>query len=128
MSGKRTLAESIEAMAAATGAPAAFVDRVRAMFVEKGISLEADAAPFEIALGDAFARQAAVHDNLELARRQLGTLRERMGELESGLRRHATELNRLRDHLRSAKKPASSTRLVPGEHDRFLVPGPDGLH
>ena len=128
MRAKRTLAESIDGMARETGAPTAFVERVRAMFVEKGISLDAEAEPFEAALGDAFARQAAVHENLELARRQLGTLRDRMGDLESGLRRHAAELNRLRDHRRSSRKPASSSRLVPGDRDRFLVPGPDGLH
>lgn len=90
---RRTLAESIELKARETQVSRAFVDRVRAMFAGKGISLETDAAPFEKALGDAFARQAAVHRTLAATRRHV--------ELPSV--------------------------LVPGDFDRCIVPGPDGV-
>jgi hypothetical protein len=70
---KRTLAESIELKARETQVSRSFVERVRSMFEGKGIPLDADAGPFEKALGDAFARQAAVHHTLEAARRRLET-------------------------------------------------------
>ena len=67
----RTLAESIELKARATRVSRSFVEKVRAMFEGKGIPLDSDSGPFEKALGDAFARQAAVHRTLEAAQSRL---------------------------------------------------------
>lgn len=104
-------------MALETGASERFVERVRELFAGKGISLDADAAPFETALGDAFCRQAAIQETLAHARRSLGHLRERLVDLGGGFRHHLAELEGLRESL--ARRAEAASPLY-----RTLVPGP----
>jgi hypothetical protein len=58
MSGEpRTIDDHILCLARLTGASETFVCEVRALFVRRGISLEANAAPYLSALEDAFLRE-----------------------------------------------------------------------
>ena len=132
---KVTLEESIAALADETGATPAFVEKVRALFLGRGIDLEDSSEPYTTALVEAFRRHAAMRNRLDEARGSLVRLHSSIAELGEVFSSHLVRLRALRDSLEKrrgvevvAKGVAvkvEALRLVPGEHDRALVPGPE---
>jgi hypothetical protein len=132
---KVTLEESISTLAQATGASSAFVDKVRALFLVRGVDLEDSSEPYTGALKEAFRRHAEIREHLDDARRSLARLNANivaMGDSFSGqlarLRaaREALERRRPRRHA-AAPIDVDKLRLVRGEHDRSVVPGPEEM-
>jgi hypothetical protein len=132
---KITLEESIAALADETGAAPAFVEKVRALFLGRGIDLEDSSEPYTTALVEAFRRHAAMRHRLDDARGSLVRLHSSIAELGEVFTSQLARLRALKDALerRSGAMPMSSgvtvkveaLRMVPGERDRPLVPGPD---
>jgi chromosome segregation ATPase len=136
---KLSLAQRIDALARRTGASAAFVERVRALFADKGIDLRENAEPFEASLVHAFERHAEVKRNVESAQRSLGRLQARLAEINDAYEEQASRLRGIRELVeRQARQlaviapPRASRvqehRLVRGEWDLTIVPGPEGIH
>jgi len=132
---KVTLEESIAALADETGATPAFVDKVRALFLGRGIDLEDSSEPYTAALVEAFRRHAAMRHRLDDARGSLVRLHSSIAELGEVFSNHLARLRALKDTLekreRALGRSSSVTvkiealRMVPGERDRSIVPGPD---
>ena len=53
---QKSIGDEIEMLAKLTGAPPEFVEQVRALFLNKAISLDEDATPYSAALEEAFVR------------------------------------------------------------------------
>lgn len=129
---KVSLDESIARLAEATGASSSFVDKVRALFLGRGIDLEDSSEPYQGALHEAFRRHAEIRQHLDEARGSLARLHAnivQMGDSFSGqmarLRAAREALERKVDSRRGAARiDFAKLRLVRGEHDRAIVPGP----
>ena len=132
---KITLEESIAALADETGATPAFVEKVRALFLGRGIDLEDSSEPYTAALVEAFRRHAAMRHRLDDARGSLVKLHTSIAELGEVFSNHLARLRALRDALEKRERGTSSSRsvtvrlealrMVPGESDRVIVPGPE---
>ena len=118
---KVTLEESIVRLASETGASPSFVDKVRALFLGRGIDLEDSSEPYTAALSEAFSRHSTIKERLDDARESLVRLHTNIAELGEVFHDH---LSRLRGMRERTAPPASTVRLVPGERDRSVVPGP----
>ena len=95
-----TLEVGITELADATGAPASFVSKVRALFEHKGISLHVDARPYLSALREAFRREETLRRATAGGERALARAREDLGRLDERWRRQIGQLEGLRDALR----------------------------
>ena len=132
---KVTLEESIAALASETGATPAFVEKVRALFLARGIALEDSSEPYTAALVEAFRRHAAMRHRIDEARGSLVRLHSSIAELGEVFSSHLVRLRALRDALERRRGPevvarsvaikVEALRMVPGESDRALVPGPE---
>ena len=131
---KVTLEESIAALADETGATPAFVEKVRALFLGRGIDLEDSSEPYTTALVEAFRRHAAMRNRLDEARGSLVRLHSSIAELGEVFSSHLVRLRALRDALEKKRGvevvakgavKVEALRMVPGENDRALVPGPE---
>lgn len=121
---RATLEQSIVKLASETGASQSFVDKVRALFLGRGIDLEDSSEPYSAALDEAFHRHAAIRGRLDEARESLVKLHSniaQMGEI------FHDQLSRLRVLRERAAPPQRTMCLVLGEFDRTVVPGPDEL-
>jgi hypothetical protein len=121
---KTTLEESIVKLAAETGASASFVEKVRALFLGRGIDLEDSSEPYADALHEAFRRHATIRERLDEARESLARLHANIAEMNEVFQDH---LARLRGHRERTAPPTETVRLVPGDNDRPVVPGPDEI-
>jgi len=121
---KVTLEESIVRLASETGASASFVEKVRALFLGRGIDLEDSSEPYAAALNDAFRRHATIRERIDEARESLVRLHGNIAEMGEVFQDHLARLRGMRDRT---APPPSKMRLVPGEHDRAVVPGPDEI-
>jgi len=133
---KITLEESIMRLAQETGASESFVEKVRALFLGRGIDLEDSSEPYSQALAEAFRRHVTLRQQFDEARESLVRLHANLAELGETFHGQLGRLKALRESLerRNADRFQSATdsrdrtlRLVPGEHDRSVVPGPDEL-
>lgn len=133
---KITLEESIAKLAHETGASDSFVEKVRALFLGRGIDLEDSSEPYANALTEAFRRHVTLRQHFDEARESLVRLHANLAELGEAFHGQLGRLKALRESLerRNAERFSSSQdsnhrtmRLVPGEHDRSVVPGPDEL-
>jgi hypothetical protein len=132
---KVTLEESIAALASETGATPAFVEKVRALFLGRGIDLEDSSEPYTAALVEAFQRHAAMRHRIDEARGSLVRLHSSIAELGEVFSSHLVRLRALRDALERRRGPEvvatgvaikiEALRMVPGENDRAMVPGPE---
>ena len=96
---KVTLEESIAALASETGATPAFVEKVRALFLGRGIDLEDSSEPYTAALVEAFRRHAAMRHQVDEARGSLVRLHSSIAELGEVFSSHLVRLRALRDAL-----------------------------
>lgn len=133
---KITLEESIAKLADETGASESFVEKVRALFLGRGIDLEDSSEPYSHALHDAFRRHASLRQQFDEARESLVRLHGHLAELGEAFQGQLNRLRALRESLerrnadrtRDASEHAAVViRLVPGEHDRSVVPGPEEI-
>lgn len=131
---KITLEESIAKLAQETGASDSFVEKVRALFLGRGIDLEDSSEPYSRALDDAFRRHASLRQQFDEARESLVRLHTNLAELGEAFQGQLGRLRALRESLErrnaarsqaSAENDRRPIRLVPGEHDRAVVPGPE---
>jgi uncharacterized coiled-coil DUF342 family protein len=121
---KVTLEESILKLASETGASPSFVEKVRALFLGRGIDLEDSSEPYTAALSEAFRRHATIRERIDEARESLVRLHSNISEMGEVFQNHLSRLRGLRD--RTAPR-MERVRLVRGENDRPLVPGPEEL-
>jgi uncharacterized coiled-coil DUF342 family protein len=121
---KLTLEESIVKLASETGASQSFVDKVRALFLGRGIDLEDSSEPYLAALNEAFQRHASIRERIDEARESLVRLHSNIAEMGEVFQDHLARLRLLRDR---ETPPPGRMRLVPGEHDRSVVPGPEEI-
>jgi len=133
---KVTLEESIDRLARETGATPSFVDKVRALFLGRGIDLEDSSEPYTAALHEAFRRHAEIRHQLGEARASLATLHANIAEMGEVFQDHLIRLRALRDAIERrhaaheghrSERSVDAPRLVPGEHDLAMVPGPEDL-
>jgi len=131
---KITLEESIAKLAQETGASDSFVEKVRALFLGRGIDLEDSSEPYSHALDDAFRKHASLRQQFDEARESLVRLHTNLAELGEAFQGQLGRLRALRDSLErrnaqrlrgSYERAERTIRLVPGEHDRSVVPGPE---
>lgn len=131
---KVTLEESIARLAQETGASESFVEKVRALFLGRGIDLEDSSEPYSHALDDAFRRHASLRQQFDDARESLVRLHSNLAELGEAFQGQLGRLRALRESLerRNAERSVAreenvnrTIRLVPGEYDRAVVPGPE---
>lgn len=121
---KITLEESIVKLASETGASQSFVEKVRALFLGRGIDLEDSSEPYAEALKEAFRRHATIRERIDEARESLVRLQSNIAEMGEVFQDH---LSRLRQARERTAPPSATLRLVPGERDRVIVPGPDEI-
>ena len=119
---KVTLEESIVKLASETGASPSFVEKVRALFLGRGIDLEDSCEPYADALAEAFRRHSSIRVQLDEARESLVRLHANIAEMGELFQNHLARLRGLRERTAPAR---SEPHLVPGEHDQAMVPGPD---
>jgi hypothetical protein len=140
----KTIAEHIECLARLTGAPLAFVDQVRALFLAKGISLDTEADPFLDALEEAFRREESIRCSTYRARRNLDQVHDNFQKVGrayveqlSQLKRIHTKLQEHSRRLQKPERPQATQVTIKGDHRTFvtrpvreelpLVPGPDDV-
>lgn len=121
---KVTLEESSVRLASETGASPSFVEKVRALFLGRGIDLEDSSEPYTAALREAFHRHSAIKERLGEARESLVRLHTNIAELGEVFQDH---LSRLRGMRERTAAPSPKFYLVPGESDQSVVPGPDEI-
>ena len=121
---KITLEESIVKLASETGASPSFVEKVRALFLGRGIDLEDSSEPYAAALSEAFRRHSTIRERLDEARESLVRLHANIAEMGEHFQNHLSRLRGVRERERSSP-PRADLRLVRGEYDQTMVPGPD---
>ena len=100
----KSIATQIDCLARLTGAPGTFVEQVRQLFVNKGISLEEDATPYVPALEQAFRREETIRNNTRSARQNLEEAKERFEEVGGTYRKQIEQLKRVRASLQKAAR------------------------
>ena len=140
----KSISEHIECLARLTGAPIAFVDQVRALFIAKGISLDAVAAPFLDALDEAFRREERIRCSAYRAQQNVSDTHanfERVGRVyvDQLARKHRAgqKTEAARRWKKSASSPRTTQVTIHGDHRTFvtkpereelpMVPGPEDL-
>jgi hypothetical protein len=144
----KSISDHIDCLARLTGAPGSFVDQVRSLFVDKGISLDSAAGPFLSALEEAFRREESVRHTSSRAQRNIEQLSEnfkRVGQsYVSQLSRAKDAKSRLEEQAQRLRREASGARgnkmmqvTIKGDHRTFvtrqvreelpMVPGPKEL-
>ena len=121
---KLTLEESIVKLAAETGASPSFVEKVRALFLGRGIDLEDSSEPYSAALSEAFQRHNAMRERLDEARESLVRLHANIAELGEVFQDH---LSRLRGMRERTAPPTPKLYVVRGDRDQAIVPGPEDI-
>ena len=121
---KITLEESIVKLALETDASPSFVDKVRALFLGRGIDLEDSSEPYAAALDEAFRRHSTIRERIDAARESLVRLHANIAEMGEVFQDHLARLRGLRERTSPHR---GELRLVRGEHDQSFVPGPDEL-
>ena len=121
---KVTLEESIVKLASETGASPSFVEKVRALFLGRGIDLEDSSEPYTAALSEAFHRHSTIRERLDDARESLVRLHTNIAELGEVFQDHLSRLRGMRERTAVA---LPKLYLVTGECDQDVVPGPEEI-
>jgi len=130
-----SLDASIAALAANSGAPASFVEKIKALFEAKGISLERSALPYLGALREAFRREETLRRLSTRGSQALVRAHEDLRQLDREWAEKLAHLRALRQDLHVQTRRLRSgvdrlttppgTVLCPGEVELPFVPGPD---
>ena len=132
-----TIAGRIDLLARQTGAAPDFVERIRCLFSNKGISLETDVSPYFKALDEAFERERRLRVTAQQTRQNLERLHEQLLKFNRTFKQQLERIKGLRDTGRRPAVAARATtkqfRIVESSVERpaagwpgkgFLVPGP----
>jgi hypothetical protein len=132
-----SLDASIAILAADSGAPDSFVEKIKALFEAKGISLARSARPYLRALQEAFRREESLRRLSERSAEARMRVRHDLGRLEGDWDRQLAHLRALQDELHVQARRLRSgverlavparTVLCPGSVELPFVPGPDTL-
>jgi hypothetical protein len=109
----RSIADHIDSLARLTGAPVAFVDQVRALFTDKGISLETDAEPFIHALEEAFKREENIRTSSARAKSQLMKLRDNFRKVGQAYVEQLSQLKKVQGALKKQEMRPAKRRTAP---------------
>jgi hypothetical protein len=138
----RSIGAEIARLAALTGAPGEFVERIRALFSNKGISLDGDSAPYQSALEQAFRREQSIRLSAQQTRRNLDRLQSQLSQFNEACRRQIGRLKELQgavERREAERQPsaAQARRIQIVEIDEralrvrrvraVMVPGPKEL-
>jgi hypothetical protein len=135
----RSIADHIDCLARLTGAPVAFIDQVRTLFLSKGISLDAEADPFIAALDEAFRREESIRTTTYRARDNLDRMQSKFRKIGRAyvehVARNVSGEQRPKSRLRTAR--ASTQVTIRGDHRTLvtrtereelpMVPGPEEI-
>ncbi|HEX5042393.1 MAG TPA: hypothetical protein VFV75_05780 [Candidatus Polarisedimenticolaceae bacterium] len=132
-----SLAASIAILAADSGAPDSFVEKIKALFEAKGIPLERSARPYLGALQEAFRREESLRRLCERSMEARTRARHDLGRGEGDWEGQLAHLRALQDELHVQARRLRSeverlavpprTVLCPGSVELPFVPGPDTL-
>ena len=140
----KSIAEHIECLSRLTSAPNNFVDQVRQLFVDKGISLDNEAAPFLPALEEAFKREETIRCSTRRAREGLSSIHDNFRKVGKAYVEQLSQLKKIQSSLQQqsqrlrqkmANKRGKTTHVtISGDHRSFvtrpereelpMVPGP----
>jgi hypothetical protein len=95
----------IERLAVETGAPDAFVQRIRELFCNKGISLDCDCEPYITALEHAFRREQSIRMSALQTRENLERLQRQLDHFNEACRRQLNRMQNFRVNL-GRREPA----------------------
>jgi hypothetical protein len=138
----KSLGDRIEDLARETGASPSYVKKVRALFLKKGIPLDADGSPYQIALEEAFHRQetmrrsvsqaaeslAQIHDQLTLLGKTRAEDVAKLREIQRTLEEQHRVIQETTSLLkRNPMHAAGKAVLVRGDLDLPFVPGPKSV-
>jgi hypothetical protein len=96
----KTIRAHIDGLARQTGAPDSFVDQIRALFLDKGFSLEEEAAPYASAIEEAFRREAMIRRSTGRVRDNLCRLQDQFTRITEVYRAQLHQLRQIRNSLR----------------------------
>jgi len=102
----------IDRLAGQTGAPSAFVQRIRDLFSNKGIALASDCAPYLTALEQAFRREQSIRLSALQTRQNLERLQRQLQQFNEVCRR---QINRMESMGASFGRQPGGT--VPDDED-----------
>ena len=132
-----TIAGRIDVLARQNGAAPDFVERIRQLFSNKGISLETDVSPYFKALEEAFERERRLRVTALQTRQNLERLHQQLLKFNRTFKQQLERIKELRDTGRPAAVTTRATtkqfkiiessveRPAPGWPGKgFLVPGP----
>lgn len=132
-----SIGEQVDRLARQTGASQTFVRRIRALFLNKGISLEEDATPYFTSLEEAFRREQGIRINAIQTRENLQRLQHQLLRFSRVFQEQLARLKDLRGSLNPTSSQTgsmgkrqyritvlSSGRRAPSKGKGFLVPGP----
>ena len=139
-----SLEACIAALAEDSGAPDAFVGKIRALFQAKGIALDRGAGPYLRALREAFRREETLRRVSDHSRAAVDRAREDLGRLDrqwesqlaqlrslqQRLQRRAGALRERVESLRALEDddaPGERRVMSPGSVELPFVPGPDAI-
>jgi len=144
MNTPNTIAEHIDCLARLTGAPASFIEQVRALFVMKGISLDEQAEPFLEALEEAFRREECIRASADRARQNLTKIQDSFRKVGKAYVEQLSQLKKIKSSLQKQSsqvrreaiqsRPKTTRVTIKGNHRSYvtkpvredipLVPGP----
>lgn len=138
----KTLAARIEDLARQTGASPSYVKKVRSLFLKKGIPLESDGTPYQVALEEAFYRQETMRRNVNQAAESLAQIHDQLTLLGRTRAEDVAKLRQIQLTLeqqhrviqetttllkRNPLYPGDRAVMVRGDLDLPVVPGPKSV-
>ena len=144
MNQPRSIEDHIECLARLTGAPLAFVDQVRNLFISKGIPLATEATPFLEAMEEAFRREETIRASSHHARQNLSNIHDNFRKVGKAYVEQLSQLKKIQSSLQKqsrrlrtkmGKRRGDVTHVtISGDHRSFvtrpereelpMVPGP----
>jgi hypothetical protein len=132
----------IDRLAVETGAPDNFVQRIRELFANKGISLDGDCEPYIHALEHAFQRERSIRLSALQTRQNLERLQRQLDQFNQACRRQLNRMQSFKVRMGRQEPPlheeVEATELEVVEPDErketrvirsrsLMVPGPEDV-
>ena len=112
-------------LAVETGAPDEFVQRIRELFSNKGISLDGDCEPYITALEHAFRREQSIRMSALQTRENLERLQRQLDQFNEVCRR---QLNRMQSfRVRVGRQAPALPESVESQEIEVVEPSSQGL-
>jgi hypothetical protein len=122
----KSILQQIECLARLTGASESFVGQVKALFTQKGISLDEDASPYLHALEEAFRREESIRSNSSRARKSLSGLQSNFNKIGQAYVKQIDQLRKMRSNLQGRRRKRGRLSIPPvsiqGDHRTYVTP------